>query len=398
MKRLIVSGARSTVPLLKPLSEKYALTIFHGDNVPVFKSMNIPCEPLPVKEGMQEYAWNQAAQLARKANWEKAAMPEDVRPEDWLMGYCVGKWVEHILWIEQLEHAAADGMVGVIVHEDVTRPMKTLCLWAKARGIPSLHVPHGPYGDPDNIDWIHAVSHTDYVACTNHRQEAYFHSFGQMNTRVTGMPEWDKWSHLQIDKRLAQAQMGCPDGKLAVMFLNTFWVGYNDPKLMERAERFYRAMLQAAKKNDWYVLAKAHPSAETNQQHSMEWHAKIAREMGVHVAVSSVAHNLITAQAGDCAIGVSTTELMSEMAIVGIPSTAIVAKPELWPYTWPAAVSDQGDLVEIIEKAVAEMIRPEWKKKNLESLNKNLYDMNHLCDGRATERVLAWIGEMWKSE
>jgi hypothetical protein len=401
VKALIFSSGPALSTLAKPLSEKYQLVLLYGNNTGVYQQAGIKHVTLDqfLGEGAHDFTWNEAAKFIRKLDVKDWHIPE---AHKWFLGWLTRMWQSQILWIELLDTAAKNfEIAGVVVHEDVSPQMKNACLWAKARGIPSLQVTHASYGEPghETDSNIHCVLNTDYVSCTGPKQARFFEGVGINPSRIraNGMPVWDIWTTSERNGPLAKAQMRVPDDKPTICFLNG-WVQANEtPETIIKMESMYRAILNITKRKGWGLIVKVHPAAEQNQKlHTKAWHADIAKSMECHATiVSDAGQNLIAYNASDCVVGPYMSTMMTEAAILGIPGGGYPNFDTSDEYGWPMPLQWNPETQEAdLERDVETMLTPEWKAANNDGRVRHIYDYGGLCDGRATERVLNWIQEL----
>jgi len=182
--------------------------------------------------------------------------------------------------------ARSGRLAGVVVHEDVTAPVRALLEAVRPFGVPSVHVPHGVYADERLVGAdVHGVAHTDVVAVAGEVEREWFLRRGVLPARlvVTGNPAWDP---LCGRPRQSAAVLGLPPGR--VVTVTTTWLGADSADhggIRAAHERQLRAGLKAiaslqARHPDLHLVLKLHPSAPSGEEERL---ARLAAEAGARV-------------------------------------------------------------------------------------------------------------------
>jgi O-antigen biosynthesis protein len=399
VRTILISGAPAVQALVPLLSKQYDLCFIVGQNAQTAKQYGIQ-NVISIDELagplVAEHIWTEGARLVKKLDWQQTLRKFAPPLKDWFIGWALRQWVQHIVWIDQLEAVRSKvDVAGLIVHEDVTQQMMTSVRWAKLHGIPSLQVTHGTYGDPgQEIDMtLECRLHADYLSCCGPLQKEWFVENGVEpdRIRVNGMPLYDRWLLIPKDKQLARTQLRVPQDRHLIGYIASWCADYEDKSSLQRLEKVYRAYLEACKRNGWTIAVKVHPAGESNKQQNVEWHGKIAQELGVHGAISAT-NNEVFMQAVDCWISAVPSSFCTESAISMVPSTSIWGG--LTDSGWPCIMSPEEDMVAQIECACKRMMTDEWKDEHEADRQKHVYGKNYLSDGRAAERVCRWVNEI----
>jgi GT2 family glycosyltransferase/2-polyprenyl-3-methyl-5-hydroxy-6-metoxy-1,4-benzoquinol methylase len=118
-----------------------------------------------------------------------------------LSGNLAASLADAMILVEALDRAAEQLHIELaLVNEDLMRVGRIICAWAKARGVPSLHLAHGlalatPYT-------VHAALHADRLAVFGERGGEGYRDIGIDPARlaVTGNPAWDVYFGLKQEK------------------------------------------------------------------------------------------------------------------------------------------------------------------------------------------------------
>ncbi|MBU2685788.1 MAG: CDP-glycerol glycerophosphotransferase family protein, partial [Gammaproteobacteria bacterium] len=319
MKTLLVSGNWTVVPFLKALSESYALVVLYDANMPAIQAQGVQnAVPLAsfAQPGMADYAWDVAAHIVNGLDVDEMFGRLPVPPDNYLLGWAIRQWAQHVLWIEQLKQVLLQRgeIAGLVVHEDVTQYMKVAVQWCKAHGIQSMQVAHGNYGCETQAigNGIHEVLNTDYVAAGNWRQGAFFeHICGDASrVRVTGFPQWDLWAKLVPDQEMARGLLHMPMDRPVIGYLTSWAEGARKDALTEQFAATFKALCDVVKKRNYGLVVKVHPAAEQNNMLPKSWYVEQAKQEGIHCTITHE-YNDAVLQAIDLAFSCWPTCMMS---------------------------------------------------------------------------------------
>lgn len=194
---------------------------------------------------------------------------------------------DEMVMVEALDRAAEQYRIELVAQsEDLTGLPRTVAAWARARGVPSVHVAHGlPLATPYTV---HASLASDLYAVYGRRAAESCQDAGMPadRLRLTGNPAWDEYTRApgRRDEWLAglRARHGLGDRK-NVVFATTWvaWLSAFDSNA--RFEDGVRAFLRAAKAirasgREWNFILKDRPA---NARVGEAWVASLAEEEGL---------------------------------------------------------------------------------------------------------------------
>lgn len=130
--------------------------------------------------------------------------------------------------VETLDTASEQYQIELaVLNEDLMLHSRSISEWARARGVPSLHLVHGlALGAPYTV---HGALHCDAVAVFGERDAENFRGLGVPAERihVTGNPAWDIYAELKLDRpRMREAvndKYGL-DPEAPLLLFGTTWV------------------------------------------------------------------------------------------------------------------------------------------------------------------------------
>ena len=207
---MLVPGHPVAQGYWRGLSEHYDLCFMYPQALEYAASLNLRCLSLiQFQNGdTQEHALNAAAQTVAKAvqnarviagrlisSLDGSAPQEFHSAVDWWPGYVMQHaqaLASESALLTQLSNVRE--IAGCVVHEDVAPDTRGMVLWCKARGIPTIHVPHAachlrPDGGPD----IHRESRCDWILASGEYERDFYSASGHPLERIVivGAPQMD---------------------------------------------------------------------------------------------------------------------------------------------------------------------------------------------------------------
>jgi GT2 family glycosyltransferase/SAM-dependent methyltransferase len=245
-----------------------------------------------------------------------------------------GKLVWPMIMTEALDQAAARYHVELaLVNEDLMLAGRMICEWARARGVPSLHLAHGaalvnPYT-------VHAALHADRMAVFGERGGEGYRDIGIAPVRlaVTGNPAWDVYAGLkqqrpQIRDIIYKKYHLKPDAPL-VVFGTTWAAFFNAGSYAEVYKDTLAAFLVACRVlldagRELNILIKDRPSNDLTKQEIV---SKLAEEIGIaadqYVYTRDDTQLLVIA--ADAMVSIDSN-LSVEAMLVGTPAINIMTE------------------------------------------------------------------------
>lgn len=277
----------------------------------------------------------------------------------------------------------------VVTHEDVCEDTRSLVQLAKARGTPTLHIPHYNHGTGYGLPDVHDKLLCDWVAVTGEYMVEWYLARGveRDRIRVTGHPFWDRLVDFKRDQLWAKHALGL-DSYRPVLTYATDWVlwttlGYK----AETAQDGWATVLDAYKglqRHGWQLLCKVHPNARITND---KWHADIAQENRIPCAVTS-RHLEVVLQATDILVCNGFSNVVSEAAMAGVPSISM----GLGYVDEPACPNVPYDPQELYQ-AIGDVAKNKqvWEDELRPQFLERYVGPN---DGKAAERVVEWCREL----
>jgi len=401
---IMLSGGRTTWPLARPLYETHDVAIYDPNAISFFKEKldRIICPAKGATAQMHAHAFNESTVIAARiiqaqdrlqdtiSRGARMVLPNGTSPahvSEWLPGMSTSHMAACIMNVAVMD-AFCDqfDLMAVVVHEDVTPTARALVLWANDRGIPSIHVPHANHFLRQGIPDVHERCYTDYIAATSSWMCDWYAARGypEENIRVTGCPNWDRWTEVMLTKQEARDVLRVPQDKTVVTYCtswpqNTNWA--DDHDIWDRA---HDAVVQAAAEQGWTLIWSQHPGSPG------EWRQAFAARMkqaGLEDGVIVRGHLDLTVKASDCFIAVGPSNVLIEAAMGGTPSATVEMEHYGFPDAppWPCR-AEAADVTRAVNAAM----------DNWNSDVRDAFVTHYACadDGKAVERTVALIREV----
>lgn len=265
----------------------------------------------------------------------------------------------------------------ILVHNDVEPVPRLLCLWARARGVPAVHVPHAVYLDETFRggmgEDVHDLVAATHLAAACPYQARWYQARGDAEIRITGAPRWDDLPTWRSWPREASRRLlGIRPEEIAVVYA-TSWAQHTSAK-GSRIDPFayFQRFLESAR--SWpsrvVLLVKLHPSQADGQAY-----LKALEESG-RKGIVTQAHLPHVLKAADRVIAFTASNVLLEAAYLGVPILVHGTQPP-----WKGAYA----LDEIPWRTVEEATVPELSDF-LEPI------------GGSLERVAQWIEEIYHGD
>ena len=397
---ILLSGGRTTQPLAKLLAERFRIAVFDQNAASSFTVQieEVLCPEKGAKPQLDATATNDAAILTARIVNALPALPQKFAVDGvaspalsenlsgWLPGLSLTLLSTLARDVRVLETFCNGLDVRcVVTHEDVTPRFRAMVLYAKTRGIPTVHVPHANHFCHTRPD-IHDECVSDWILAASPWMRDWYAERGYPRDRikVTGCPNWDRWqeTNAKVSKEHARTVLHLPQDKPVVLYCTSWPQTTNlidDHALKERADA---AMLAAAKAQGWQLVWSLHPGDPPEWQQA---YAQLAKEAGVP-AVIVRGHLSHTARAADVLVMLGPSNVAIEAGIAGCPTVTIPLRGYGYPDEppWRAEPTAQS----IAEVAGRVIDNPdEWANRKDWFVRQFAGD----ADGKATERVVKAI-------
>lgn len=327
--------------------------------------------------------------LSRAAMQLKSDLGEfdwENRLRDWTPNQLVSAFSRQIMLIDYLDNLMSKRSVrGVVVHEDVTETFKSVVLWANARGVPSVHVPHaacflnGQLGSD-----VHEFSVATHLAATPFMERFYRARGYSGEIRQTGSP--------LFDKTLAEKKQGAGLGRRAlqldaaqpvVVYATSWGQSTNANDGVNRMEAALDAMLTAVYENDWQLIIKVHPGEQPDIE---RLYAQRAVQHGINCLVTRL-YPAYVLDAANVVVALGPSNYLVEAAIYGKPGVCVKMPNYSIQH---AAIPEVEPIAEAVGAAVAKQLSAGegWGGKEF------VRDVagNHL--GNASQRAARWVSKL----
>ena len=388
---LLTVGNHTQRSLWAPLSETYRLAFMDGGSQGEAAGAGVP-DVLGLAAYADEAVISQARAVAMiRANDVLNAIADGlvVDPEvNDLHGAGLAAWAGPALyesWAATAGRISAcsmlhqkEGVVGVLVHEDVTPMGRVAAQWGNAKGIPTLHLPHANHFSKAGTKDIHCSTTAQHLGVAGRYMRGWYSDCGVADDRMTtvGMPQWDKYmDQEQIPtKAFARHALGIKDGMYVLAYATTWYqmttVWGNDPEAY--LEECFSRILWTALELDAFLIVAMHPGETAGQEGH---YAQRIKEAGLHGAVTRT-HNAHTMRAADCVVTQGPSNVGVVAAMLDTPVVELYVPGARYPAYGPAGTWGDG-LAQLIRDAVP---------------NRHFADaMNDGLDGKATERAVEWV-------
>ncbi|NIV38606.1 MAG: hypothetical protein GWN58_57075, partial [Anaerolineae bacterium] len=278
----------------------------------------------------------------------------------------------------------------VVVHEDVAENTRSLVQFAKARGTPTLHVPHFNHGTiPGEPPDLHDALNCDYVAVAGEYMAEWYERRGvdSSRIRITGHPQWDRFAAMRPDRYFGHGSLRTNPALKTVLYCAD-WVLWTTLCYDEQTPVLgWQTMLEAFRmlqREGWQLICKAHPGAKDT---TAQWHAQMAKNADVGCTVSA-RHLDIMLQAADVVVSNGFSNVITEAALVGVPGLTL-GPGYLDQEAVPSVDYDAEALYRTVKGAHEQ--RRVWSENLRGPFIERYAGPN---DGLATQRILDWCREL----
>ena len=315
MSKIITSYQPSFIPILRILAAAgHEITTLHPDFTRQLRDLDIAAKSLG--EGIPDVrgpANTRAVEILESVDTSADSLSPQVAQfmANSLKPYIYGR-IGELASIAFAVDATAPDLC--LLHNDVEPSTRVVALWARARNTPCLHIPHAVYVDGFGRGAIgtdvHDIVTASHIACAGPYQEQWYQNRGG-TTRITGLPQFDKWATMPVTRKRARTNLGLDQHKLVVVYASSWRQDTNLLGCHDGVEETYRNFLEATKEfNDIQFVVKTHPRGG-----NIEWHVKTAQELKCNVTVTAL-HLEHCLQAADAVIAYGPSGVIIEAAHV----------------------------------------------------------------------------------
>ncbi len=394
MKTLLVTGGPVTQSMWSGLAEKYDLVFMYPQAKGLATDMGIKSRSLVefLTPEHHEYADNAAVVMGARVVQSLPKLQEQIHsiipvPNQYLDGNLPEWWAGfiHANLRERITQVMAmralfekEKPVGLVTHEDVTPECRTMVMFCKARGVPTIHVPHAACHITDKRD-IHRETKCDWIAASGTYERDWFAGNGASQIRVVGKPDLD-WAYdpLLPSKEEARRILGL-DG-FVVTYAST-WGQTTSLRggFGEELSNGVTAVLNLCKSRNAKLAIRVHRSEPPQAEGEYE---RVMREAGVTGFITRE-HNHLLVRAGDVLVAQGPSNTCILAAIVGTPSCYIQTEGAEYAHAMPPRCAPEG-----LDKAVNDALAvTDWTEFV------DVYNAAHPL-GNATERAVEMVAEI----
>ena len=223
--KILTSQAGNFLPILKQFPNAEFFTL-RQELVQQLSGADLKASPLSAGVfSVQDEAFNSAAQVLCAAKSPKNLPPQAGAFFRYnLKAFLYQRLADLSLIVHALDLKKPD---IILLHNDVEMHTMAAALWAKTRGVPCLHIPHGVYQDinrgPVGTD-IHDLVTASHLAAAGPFQAQWYHRRDQdLKIKVTGLPQFDWWVDMKMDRERARRLLKL-DPKRPVVTFYGHWV------------------------------------------------------------------------------------------------------------------------------------------------------------------------------
>ena len=220
----------------------------------------------------------------------------------------------------------------------------------RARGIPTIHIPHAPCHLLPGVPDIHRETRTDWILASGARMRDFYVSSGFPAERihVVGGPQYDRmYSEVHLSREVARAQLGLPEDVMVVAYGAT-WAQTTSLRSKFEAElqAGFAAVMGLAAGIGGHLLVSLHPHGPNNAAE----YAKAMKESEVKGIVVR-GHMVHVLRAADLLIAQGPSNLCIEAAILGTSSVYLRTEGFDYATALPGRSNDYKDLPPVAQAA-----------------------------------------------
>ncbi len=328
---------------------------------------------------------------------EAAGLPSEVTRRDW-WAPCVARVRRQTLALDRLHGAAPLDLV--VLHEEFTPSYRPIVLWAKARGVPSLHVPHAAWlwEGPALETWPFASLIADYQVYPSRRvldRQVGYAPGPLPKGRVTGNPAFDGYASFAEEMATMRAsvrrRLGLPAGAWVVAFLSSeVWKGNPAWKLIDGdVQSVYAAFLRVMlgrRSEGWVPVLKPYPAPDLSGHRSR--HRETEQRVDAVAPVEWTGRLSDLLPALDAVVAYGSTNAVIECVMAGVSVVAIRG------FAGEPGLREADDTPESIERALT-FARSEEGRGTLAAAREAFLEAhNDGPPGKATDKVGLFILEI----
>jgi hypothetical protein len=318
MSKILVSFSPEFIPVIKELAaNEHEISTTHQPFAQTLGNFDIKAQPLAAittnetRALTTKLASKMIAALETKRNWKFNGLLPSVQDfiTDDLGGFLYAELADIILFVLSLDTYQPD---IIMLHNDVEPLYRAAAFWASANNKPCLHIPHSIYQNIENRFDIHRIVTASHLASSGDYQSAWYANCGLVASNIyeTGLPQFDEWVTMILDKNRAKVGLGLDVGRPVILYASSWRQDTNLLGMHDGVNETYQAILDCAKKMpEVQFLIKVHPRAHNSSQE----HLDLAKEVKAKVTITP--HHLPQClQAADLILAYGPSNILFEAA------------------------------------------------------------------------------------
>lgn len=278
----------------------------------------------------------------------------------------------------------------VMVHNDVEPPTRLMALWAAARSVPCLHIPHAIYLETADRhaapgDDIHDIITASDIAVAGPYQRDWYLARGMDSAHiyVTGLPQFDRLANVELDRDQSIFLFRMDRHRPVIAYFSSWRQDTNLSGCHDGIRQSYSAFLAYAKQHPEYqYIIKSHPHGR-----DIQLHTELAQRAGVRCAVTDKHLDAVLGVA-DVVIAYGASNVILESAAVGNAHIIVVGDSDAFRDD-PEIIkgSDGASMQTAIQTCLASPI-PNYSAFVTKYLG--------VLDGKSVERLVSLICHLHK--
>ena len=268
----------------------------------------------------------------------------------WLVAYSLTRLQNQITTLSVLEAIFNNrDVAGCIVHEDLTPDARGAVLFCRARGVPTIQIPHAACHLLPGVEDIHRSTRTEYILASGEYMAKFYADGGHPPDKISivGVPQWDSYYTPAALPAKAEARRVLGVDGLTLCYATTWAQTTSLRSEFERElQASLEAVLRAAKELGATLIVKMHPGENPAGE---QYYAEQMKASGVYGMVTRN-HMTYTTLAADVLIAQGPSNICIEAAMMGTPSCYIQTEGFDFAHALPYRSGMDG-LVAAIEQA-----------------------------------------------
>ncbi len=283
---------------------------------------------------------------------------------NWWGGYCLHHIQAAVARLEALNMLTRQPLpiVGCVTHEDVAPDTRTLVDWAKAQGVPTIHMPHAachllPAAGPD----IHRETRTDYIAASGLYMRDWYigNGFDPEHIAITGAPQLDGLYGELSSRSEARDVLHLAQEDKVLCYAATWG---QTTSIRGEAEREIddglAEVLKLAKDMNATLMIKVHPNDAPQADQFYTKALQLAKLNGLVTRW----HSNYVVRAADVVIAQGPSNFCIDAAIMGVPSCYIQTEGFDFVNEWALPYRGSADMLKaMVDAALDSRDDPRWQ-------------------------------------